>query len=215
MFYKAVVNRRENSRHGAPVCKTQTRCENQCLGCYCSENEQRKPSSDSYTNPRLSHFSSKVTGFKDWPDAEIKLSTDCYPLGTRERLAFELLLCAAPRRSDVVRIGPEHISGGRLVYRQKKTGAEIDIQVLPQLRAAIAAMPSLARQKVFLETQFGEAFTETGFYNWFTGKARQKLGSISQGPISGWWFSKACCRRLGRGGMLGSRNHVGEWSRRH
>ncbi|MEJ2118468.1 MAG: hypothetical protein P8Y36_11485, partial [Alphaproteobacteria bacterium] len=76
----------------------------------------------------------KVKGFKDWSDAEIKLFTDGYPLGTRERLALELLLCAAPRRSDAILIGPQHLSGGRLIYRQKKTGAEIDIPILPQLR---------------------------------------------------------------------------------
>ena len=79
----------------------------------------------------------------------------------------------SPKRQDGVRLGPEHVSDGRLVYRQKKTGAEIDIPVLPQLAAALAAMPSLSNQRVFLQTQFGEGFTETGFYNWFTDKARK------------------------------------------
>ncbi len=139
----------------------------------------------------------KVKGFKDWPDAEIKLFTDCYAIGTRERLAFELLLCAAPRRSDAVRLGPGHIVGGRLVYRQKKTGAEIDIPLLPQLEAAIAAMPSLAKQAVFLETQFGEAFTETGFYNWFTEKARKAGVPKGRSPHG---LRKACCRRLAEAG---------------
>jgi integrase len=115
----------------------------------------------------------KVKGFKDWSDEEIKLFADHYAIGTRERLALELLLCAAPRRSDVVRLGPRHVSCGRLVYTQKKTGAEINIPLLPQLEAAIATMPSLSDRDFFLETQFGEAFTETGFYNWFTDKARK------------------------------------------
>ena len=35
--------------------------------------------------------------------------TDYYPMGTRERLALELLLCAAPRRSDVVRLKPSNM----------------------------------------------------------------------------------------------------------
>jgi hypothetical protein len=80
------------------------------------------------------------------------------------------MLCAAPRRSDVIRLGLEHVIAGRLVYRQKKTGAEIDIPILPQLAAAIASLPE---QRLFLETQFARAFTETGFYNWFTDKARR------------------------------------------
>ncbi len=139
----------------------------------------------------------KVKGFKDWPDAEIKLFTDHYAAGTRERLAFELLLCAGPRRSDVIRLGPQHDSGGRLVYRQKKTGAEIDIPLLPQLEAAIAAIPSLSEQKFFLETQFGEAFTETGFYNWFTDKARKAGVPKGRSPHG---LRKACCRRLAEAG---------------
>jgi integrase len=139
----------------------------------------------------------KVKGFKDWSDAEIKLFTDCYPIGTRERLALELLLCAAPRRSDAVRIGPQHLLGGRLVYRQKKTGAEIDIPILPQLRAALEAMPSLAGQKFLLQTQFGKAFTETGFYNWFTEKAQRAGVPKGRSPHG---LRKACCRRLAEAG---------------
>jgi len=139
----------------------------------------------------------KVKGFKDWSDAEIKQFTDCYAMGTRERLALELMLCAAPRRSDVIRLGLEHVIGGRLVYRQKKTGAEIDIPILPQLAAAIAAMPSLPKQKLFLETQFGRAFTETGFYNWFTDKARRAGVPKGRSPHG---LRKACCRRLAEAG---------------
>ncbi len=137
----------------------------------------------------------KVKGFKDWSDAEIKLFTDCYPIGTRERLALELMLCAAPRRSDVVRLGPRHVLGGRLIYVQKKTGAEINVPLLPELKAAIEAMPTLAQQKRFLETKFGKQFTETGFYNWFTRKA-QKAGVPRVG------LRTACARR-----------HAGAWPR--
>ncbi len=139
----------------------------------------------------------KVKGFKDWPDAEIKLFTDRYAMGTRERLALELLLCAAPRRSDVIRLGPQHVSGGRLVYKQKKTGAEINIPLLPQLEAVLAAIPSLSERNFFLETQFGEAFTETGFYNWFTEKARKAGVPKGRSPHG---LRKACCRRLAEAG---------------
>ncbi len=139
----------------------------------------------------------KVKGFKDWSDAEIKLFSDCYPIDTRERLALELMLCAAPRRSDVIRLGPEHVIAGRLVYRQKKTGAEIDIPLLPQLEAAIAALPLQAQRRFFLETQFGEGFTETGFYNWFTDKARRAGVPKGRSPHG---LRKACCRRLAEAG---------------
>ena len=97
----------------------------------------------------------------------------------------------------MIRLGPEHVSNGRLTCRQKKTGAEIDIPILPQLEAAIAGMPSLSTQRVFLETQFGEAFTETGFYNWFTDKARKAGVPKGRSPHG---LRKACCRRLAEAG---------------
>jgi integrase len=139
----------------------------------------------------------KVKGFKDWSDDEIGLFADHFPIGTRERLALELMLCAAPRRSDIVRLGPRHVSYGRLIYTQKKTGAEINIPLLPQLEAAIAAMPSLSDRDFFLETQFGEAFTETGFYNWFTDKARKAGVPKGRSPHG---LRKASCRRLAEAG---------------
>ncbi len=139
----------------------------------------------------------KVKGFKDWSDEEIKLFADFYAMGTRERLALELLLCAAPRRSDAVRLKRANVTGGRLIYRQKKTDAEINIPLLPQLEAAIAALPMREKQELFLETQFGEAFTETGFYNWFTDKARKAGVPKGRSPHG---LRKACCRRLAEAG---------------
>jgi len=139
----------------------------------------------------------KVKGYKDWSDSEIAIFTECYPLGTRERLAFELLLCAAPRRSDVVRLGPPNLRGGRLVYKQKKTGAEIDIPLLPQLAAAIEAMPRMETQEHFVQTQYGAAFSDTGFYNWFTEKARKAGVPEGRSPHG---LRKACCRRLAEAG---------------
>jgi integrase len=139
----------------------------------------------------------KVKGYKDWSDAEITIFTDFYPLGSRERLAFELLLCAAPRRSDLVKLSPRNVQGGRLVYKQKKTGAEIDIPLLPQLAAAIAAMPSVMTPDYFLQTQYGARFTDTGFYNWFTEKARMAGVPKGRSPHG---LRKASCRRLAEAG---------------
>jgi integrase len=81
-------------------------------------------------------------GFKDWPEDAIERFEDAYPIGTRERLAFDLLLWTAQRRGDVIRMGRQHIDkDGFLHIRQAKTGAEFPIPVAPQLRASIEACP--------------------------------------------------------------------------
>ncbi|WP_438279002.1 hypothetical protein [Nitrobacter sp.] len=76
-------------------------------------------------------------------DAEIAQYQKRHPLGTKARLAFDLLRFIAFRREDVVRIGPEHIRGGRVMYRQAKNEdrnlVDLDIPLHPDLEASIRA----------------------------------------------------------------------------
>ena len=52
---------------------------------------------------------------------------------------MELLYNTSQRRSDAVRLGPQHVRAGFLNFRQQKTGQQVDIPVLPDLQAAIDA----------------------------------------------------------------------------
>lgn len=119
-------------------------------------------------NPALGAKGIKVRseGFLVWGEAEIAAYRNHHPLGTRARLAFELLLNTGQRRSDIVRMGRQHIRDGVLSIRQQKTGTLIEIPVLPELQAAIEAMPS-TEHLTFLVTEHGKAFTAAGFGNWF------------------------------------------------
>lgn len=96
----------------------------------------------------------KVKGFKAWSDGEIKLFADRYPIGTRERLALEPLLCAAPRRSDVVRLGPQDLSGGRLRFalRSRRWNA-IPRQRTGRGSRTVPRQPSRRRRSGLLRTE--------------------------------------------------------------
>jgi site-specific recombinase XerD len=74
-----------------------------------------------------------------WTDAEIAQYRKRWPLGTRQRLAMDLLLLAGQRKGDVVKLTPDNIRGSRLRISQEKTGVEIDAPIQPELRASIAA----------------------------------------------------------------------------
>lgn len=74
-----------------------------------------------------------------WTDAEIAQYRKHWPLGTRQRLAFDLLLLTGQRKGDIVKLTPEAIRGGRLRIVQEKTGVEIDAPIQPELRTSIAA----------------------------------------------------------------------------
>jgi integrase len=107
----------------------------------------------------------KSDGFHSWTDEEIAQFEKRHPIGSRSRLALALLLYTGQRRSDVVRMGRQHIRDGFLHVRQMKTGAELAIPVIPELEQILAR--TLANHLTFLTTQIGKPFTAAGFGNWF------------------------------------------------
>lgn len=73
-----------------------------------------------------------------WTDAELAAFEARWPLGTRERLAYAILLYTAQRVSDAVLLK----RGPVLTLTQKKTGTELTLPVHPALARAIKAGPS-------------------------------------------------------------------------
>jgi integrase len=107
----------------------------------------------------------KSDGFHSWNDDEIAQYERRHPNGTRARLAFALLLYTGQRRSDVVRMGPQHSRNGVLGVRQQKTGFELAIPVHQTLADVIAETPTY--HLIFLTNQYGRPFTAGYFGQWF------------------------------------------------
>ncbi|WP_075996323.1 tyrosine-type recombinase/integrase [Salaquimonas pukyongi] len=110
-------------------------------------------------------YSKKSAGWRAWTEADIQQFTASHPIGTAERLAFDLLRYTGQRRSDVVKMGWQHVENGRLKFNQSKTGAPVDIRVPPELWASINSVPK--RNLAFLLTSRGMPFTAAGFGNFF------------------------------------------------
>jgi integrase len=68
----------------------------------------------------------KRDGFHTWTEDEIAQFEAHHPIGTKPRLALALLLYTAQRRSDVIRMGRQHIKDGVLAVKQQKTGKPRD-----------------------------------------------------------------------------------------
>ena len=111
----------------------------------------------------------KSDGFHCWTEEEIAAFEARWPLGMRERLAFDLLIYTAQRIGDVRLMGPQHVRGGLLYVRQGKTGAELALPVVPALRASMDAAPS--GHLTFLVTQHGQPYSEKGASQWFSAAA--------------------------------------------
>ena len=104
-------------------------------------------------------------GYATWTEAEIAAYRDRHPSGTTARLALELLLNTGQRRSDVVRMGPQHVRGGAVHLRQLKTGQPIAVPILPELAAELALLPH--RHLTWLALPNGTPRSPRGFYNTF------------------------------------------------
>jgi integrase len=77
-----------------------------------------------------------------WTDAQLGAFEKRWSLGTRERLAYALLLYTGQRVSDVVRMRRSDIHKGAIHTVQVKTGAELYIAIHPALDRALKAGPS-------------------------------------------------------------------------
>lgn len=108
----------------------------------------------------------KSTGHHTWTTEECRQFAEHHKVGTRERLAYELLLQAGQARCDVVRMGRQHIRNGMMSMGRQKTGVQFHVEVTPALQQAIDAMPA-SDHLTFLRTSYDKPFTAAGFGNWF------------------------------------------------
>lgn len=77
-----------------------------------------------------------------WTEAELLAYETRWPLGTRERLAYALLLYTGQRVGDVVRMHRRDVVAGEIHVAQEKTDAELRLPIHPELTRAMKAMPA-------------------------------------------------------------------------
>jgi integrase len=143
----------------------------------------------------IDYIRRKATGFHTWSEGEIAAFEAHHPIGSKARLALALLLYTAQRRSDVVKMGRQHVRNGVVQVRQQKTGAMLAIPMHPELAAIIEATPS--EHLTFLTTAYGKPFTAAGFGNWFREQC-DAAGLPKHCAAHG--LRKAACRRLAEAG---------------
>ncbi len=139
-------------------------------------------------------FKSQSLGFHTWTEDEISAFEAVHPIGTRPRLAFDLMLYTGQRRGDAVRMGWQHIRDGRIAVRQQKTGKSLKIRIHPALQKSLESLPR--DNLTFLVTAHGAPFTPAGFGNWF----RECCDAASLKNCSAHNLRKAAARRLAEAG---------------
>ncbi len=137
----------------------------------------------------------KTPGFTTWEEEHIDAFLAHHKPGTRAHLALMLLLYTGQRRSDVVRMGRQHVRKNILSITQQKTGQDVHIPLHDDLRAVLDALP--LDNLSFLMTAQGRPFTPPGFTNWFHDMVRE--AGLPDG-LSPHGLRKATCRRLAEAG---------------
>jgi integrase len=137
----------------------------------------------------------KSDGHHTWSEDEIAIYEAKHAIGTKARLALALALYTAQRRSDIIRMGRQHIRDGLLSVKQQKTGAQLSIPVHSELRAIMDATPS--DNLTLLTTATGKQYhandLSIDFAEW-----RDQAKLPAECTLHG--LRKAACRRLAEAG---------------
>jgi len=120
-------------------------------------------------------------GHEPWTDADVAAFRLRWPVGTMQRLAFELAHQTGAAVVDLIRLGPANLSGaGWLTYTRGKSGTACTVPLLidnpppwypdaAHLRACLAAAP---RHMTWLTTQDGASRSRKSASQWFSAAAR-------------------------------------------
>jgi integrase len=130
-----------------------------------------------------------------WTDQEIAAFEARWPTGTRERVAFALLLDTGQRLDDVRLMSWRDLEGPGINVVQGKTKTRLWIPLHPDLAAVLQQWP---REHVtILNTRFGQPFTRDGFGAWMASRI-ERAGLPDRCVSHG--LRKAAARRLADAG---------------
>jgi site-specific recombinase XerC len=103
----------------------------------------------------------KTKEIRPWTDGEKAAFEKRWPIGTKQRTAYELMNHVGTARSDVHAITWAQVDANGVSYRRSKTGVAVDSDMPDELRAALNATP---RDHVtIINTVYGRPHTVDGF----------------------------------------------------
>jgi site-specific recombinase XerD len=137
----------------------------------------------------------KGDGFHEWTEAEIAKFKRKHPLGSKARLALEIFLCTAQRRSDAATMGEDPDKPDYVKVRQLKTDTLLSIRIHRDLRTAITAAPS--GKPTFLVSERGTPYTKESLGNWF----KRQCVDAGLPHCSAHGLRKAAARRMAELGL--------------
>lgn len=140
-----------------------------------------------------------------WTEGELKQFEARWPLGTRQRLAYALLLYTGQRVGDVAKATRADISAEGLHVIQQKTGAELYLPLMVDLTRAMQAYP--AKGLTLFGDENGRPMTRAGISQFM--RAAIKDAELPAKCVSH-GLRKAMMRRLAEAGL--TEKQIAAWS---
>jgi integrase len=130
-----------------------------------------------------------------WTEGELQTFEKRWPVGTRQRLAYALLLYTTQRVGDVAKMHRSDLVAGELHVIQQKTGAELYLPFVDEIQRALTAFP--ARGLTLFGRMDGKPMTRAGLTD-FIKEAAAAAGLPAKCVPHG--LRKAGIRRLAEAG---------------
>jgi integrase len=156
-------------------------------------------------NPFIGIDRYKGGEFHTWTEGELKTYETKWRLGTRQRLAYALMLHTGQRVGDVAKMVRGDITPDGLHVIQEKTGVELYLPLVPELEQAMRAYP--ARGLALIGRPDGRPISERGLSHLIR-VAVQQAGLPAKCVAHG--LRKAKMRRLAEAGA--TEKEIGAWS---
>jgi integrase len=111
-------------------------------------------------------------GYPPWTDEDMAAYEAFWPIGTRERLLFDILCFTGLRIGDVARLGKQHVSKGTIkIDTEKSQGTmRVEIPMLAALKATIDRSPT--GDLAFLVTRRRTPWNKGALGTYFSDSAR-------------------------------------------
>ena len=151
-------------------------------------------------------YTVKSTGFHTWTEEDIAQYEAAHPIGSKARLAFDLMLFTGQRPGDARVMGPPNVRNKRLIVTQEKRQGEVVVSLPIMAPLARSIMATNTGAFVFILSDKGVPFSRKGFGN----KFRQWCDDAGLGDCSAHGLRKAASRRFAEAGC--SNQQIKAWT---
>jgi integrase len=103
----------------------------------------------------------KLNEIRAWTDAELAAFKRRWPIGTKQRLAFELMLNAGVARIDARTITWTQIDAEEIAYTRHKSKVPVQMGIAADLQKALAA--ASRNHVTLINSEWGKPFSINGF----------------------------------------------------